>query len=181
MQIKTISFISIISLLLSACTLRTYKVVRERVDQEITGNRGYIQGKPKESKVIRKPTRTIQEVQIELHSPIKFERILPPNQKSLKKEDKELWGNLGYIEKKSLPQKSKKEDSALLIDKYTVQENDTLQKISQKFYGTTRFWYRIYELNKDIIKEPNKIYPGQIISIPIESKTKEESKFIDLK
>ncbi|MCX7662077.1 MAG: LysM peptidoglycan-binding domain-containing protein, partial [Candidatus Omnitrophica bacterium] len=54
---------------------------------------------------------------------------------------------------------------------------DTLQKISLKFYGTTKKWKRIFNANKDIIKSPDKIYPGQVINIPLEetSLSKEQS------
>jgi nucleoid-associated protein YgaU len=48
-------------------------------------------------------------------------------------------------------------------------KGDTLQKISKKFYGKTNKWNRIYEANKDKLKSPNKIYPGQVIDIPVES------------
>jgi nucleoid-associated protein YgaU len=60
------------------------------------------------------------------------------------------------------------EPETVNIQKYTVQKGDTLQKISKKFYGTTKKWTKIYEANKDIIKGPNKIYPGQAINIPVE-------------
>ena len=49
---------------------------------------------------------------------------------------------------------------------YTVEKGDTLQKISDKFYGTTRKWTEIYEANKDALKHPSRIYPGQVITIP---------------
>jgi len=45
--------------------------------------------------------------------------------------------------------------------KYTVGKNDTLQKISTKFYGTSKKWMKIYEANKDVLKGPNKVYPGR--------------------
>ena len=49
---------------------------------------------------------------------------------------------------------------------YKVKKKDTLQKISKKFFGTTKKWYAIYELNKDKLKSPDKVFPGQIIRIP---------------
>ncbi|MDD5574911.1 MAG: LysM peptidoglycan-binding domain-containing protein, partial [Candidatus Omnitrophica bacterium] len=51
---------------------------------------------------------------------------------------------------------------------YTVMPNDTLQKISQKFYGTSKRWKVIYDANKDVLKSPDKIYAGQVINIPQE-------------
>ena len=49
---------------------------------------------------------------------------------------------------------------------YTVQKNDTLQKISQKFYGTTKKWQMLYNENKDVLKGPDKVYPGLVIKVP---------------
>jgi LysM repeat protein len=166
---KSLSLLGIISIFLLGCTVRTYKLTRERVDQEIAGNRGYILGRPSELAPERKTTRTIQQVEIELRSPIKFEKVIP--KKNPSSQDKELWGNLGYIERKPSSPEVKKETPSVLMEKYTVEKGDTLQKISQKFYGTSRFWYRIYEANKDTVKDPNKIYPGQIINIPKEEST----------
>jgi len=49
---------------------------------------------------------------------------------------------------------------------YTVQKNDTLQKISQKLYGTTKKWLTIYNENKDVLKGPDKVYPGLKLKVP---------------
>ena len=49
---------------------------------------------------------------------------------------------------------------------YTIQKDDTLQKISKKFYGTTTKWLKLYEVNKDVLKDPDKVYPGVVIKIP---------------
>jgi len=49
---------------------------------------------------------------------------------------------------------------------YTVQKNDTLQKISLKVYGTTKKWQTLYNENKDVLKGPDKLYPGLVIKVP---------------
>ncbi len=49
---------------------------------------------------------------------------------------------------------------------YTVVSGDSLWKIANKVYGNGRRWNDIYELNKDIISSPEKIYVGQVIRIP---------------
>lgn len=50
---------------------------------------------------------------------------------------------------------------------YTVKKGDTLQEISQKMYGTTRQWRKIYNANKGVIKGgPEKIRPGMKLTIP---------------
>ena len=57
---------------------------------------------------------------------------------------------------------------AVAFEKYTVQKGDTLQKISQKYFGTTKRWMKIYEANKDTLKGPDKIYVGQVLNIPMD-------------
>lgn len=47
--------------------------------------------------------------------------------------------------------------------KYTVQSGDTLSKIGGN-YGVS--WQSIFEANKDILDDPDKIYPGQELTIP---------------
>lgn len=49
---------------------------------------------------------------------------------------------------------------------YTVKAGDTLSKIAQREYGNAGDWKRIYEANKDTIKNPDLIYPGQTFIIP---------------
>jgi nucleoid-associated protein YgaU len=49
---------------------------------------------------------------------------------------------------------------------YTVVKGDTLSKIAKHFYGNATQWKRIYEANKDVIKNPDLIYPGQTFKIP---------------
>jgi len=47
------------------------------------------------------------------------------------------------------------------------QENgDTLWRIAEKVYGDRNKWPLIYEANRDVIKDPNKIYPKQVLKIP---------------
>lgn len=50
---------------------------------------------------------------------------------------------------------------------YTIKKGDTLQEISQKYYGTTKNWRRIYNANKAKIgSNPDKLTAGQKITIP---------------
>jgi len=49
---------------------------------------------------------------------------------------------------------------------YTVQKDDTLQKISKKIFGSYGKWYKIYEANKDKIKNPNILKTGTVLTIP---------------
>jgi nucleoid-associated protein YgaU len=49
---------------------------------------------------------------------------------------------------------------------YEVQSGDSLSKIAKREYGDANLWPRIYEANKDILKDPDKIFPGQTLRIP---------------
>lgn len=49
---------------------------------------------------------------------------------------------------------------------YTVVKGDCLWNIAKKFYGNGSKYTVIYNANKDKIKNPNLIYPGQVLTIP---------------
>ena len=49
---------------------------------------------------------------------------------------------------------------------YVVVKGDCLWNIAKKFYGSGAQYTRIYNANKDKIKNPNLIYPGQVLIIP---------------
>jgi nucleoid-associated protein YgaU len=49
---------------------------------------------------------------------------------------------------------------------YTVVKGDSLSKIAKRFYGSAGEWKKIYEANKDQIKNPDLIHPGQTFRIP---------------
>jgi len=154
--------------ILSGCVVRTYPLTKDRVDQDLSGgNQGYLKGQAPAGGEVkeRKSTRTTQAVEIELYPPVKFEKA--PKMKTGEESpvlNTGAEGNRGYITQSIAPEIAEAPQAA--FEKYTVQKNDTLQKISKKFYGTTKNWTKIYNANKDIMKGPNKIYPGQVINIP---------------
>lgn len=49
---------------------------------------------------------------------------------------------------------------------YTIQKGDSLSKIAKREYGDAQQWRRIFEANRDIIKDPDLIHPGQVVRIP---------------
>ena len=51
---------------------------------------------------------------------------------------------------------------------YTVKSGDTLSKIAKEFYGEANKYNQIFEANKPMLKDPDKIYPGQMLRIPPE-------------
>ena len=49
---------------------------------------------------------------------------------------------------------------------YTVKKGDTLSAIAKAEYGNANKYPVIFEANKPMLKDPNKIYPGQVLRIP---------------
>jgi len=49
---------------------------------------------------------------------------------------------------------------------YTVKRGDTLSEISQELLGTARRWREIYELNRDVIRDPDNLVAGTELKIP---------------
>ena len=49
---------------------------------------------------------------------------------------------------------------------YTVKSGDTLSKVSKEFYGDPNRYNAIFEANKPMLEDPDKIYPGQVLRIP---------------
>ena len=49
---------------------------------------------------------------------------------------------------------------------YTIQSGDTLSKIAKEKYGDASAYNKIFEANREVIGDPDKIYPGQQIRIP---------------
>ena len=49
---------------------------------------------------------------------------------------------------------------------HVVQSGDSLSKIAQKYYGDPALYSKIFEANRDLLKDPNKISPGQKLRIP---------------
>jgi len=49
---------------------------------------------------------------------------------------------------------------------YVVVKVDSLSKIAKREYGDANKWGAIYEANKDLIKDPDLIYPGQELKVP---------------
>lgn len=48
----------------------------------------------------------------------------------------------------------------------TVKSGDTLSKIAQDAYGDANAYMKIFEANKPMLSNPDKIYPGQVLRIP---------------
>lgn len=51
---------------------------------------------------------------------------------------------------------------------YEVKRGDTLSKIAKDFYGDANRYSAIFEANKPMLTDPDKIYPGQMLRIPVQ-------------
>ena len=49
---------------------------------------------------------------------------------------------------------------------HTVSKGDTLSAIAKKFYGNANAYPKIFEANRPMLGDPDKIYPGQLLRIP---------------
>ena len=49
---------------------------------------------------------------------------------------------------------------------YTVKSGDTLSGIAKSHYGDASSYNRIFEANRNILSDPDKIQPGQVLNIP---------------
>lgn len=49
---------------------------------------------------------------------------------------------------------------------YTVERGDTLSKIAKDHYGKASKYMVIFEANRPMLEDPDKIYPGQVLRIP---------------
>ncbi len=52
------------------------------------------------------------------------------------------------------------------VQYYTIQKGDTLYAVAKEFYGNGMKYPEIFEANREVIEDPNKIFPGQKIRIP---------------
>jgi len=52
------------------------------------------------------------------------------------------------------------------VEFYVIQKGDTLSAIAKQFYGDANAYPRVFEANREVIKDADLIYPGQTIRIP---------------
>jgi LysM repeat protein len=52
------------------------------------------------------------------------------------------------------------------VEYYIIKSGDTLSAIAQHFYKDANKYPKIFEANREVIKDPNLIFPGQKIRIP---------------
>lgn len=148
---------------LSGCLSRTYTIEKPRTNLEVNGNQGYLFGTPKEEPKPNKfgNTRKVSVFEVELGAHPRKKA----NKEEVKPQEEVMYEEMATEEEPMI------EESPAASEKnyemYTVQKDDTLQKISQKFYGTTKKWKMLYDENRDVLKTPDRVYPGKTIKIPL--------------
>jgi nucleoid-associated protein YgaU len=66
-----------------------------------------------------------------------------------------------FAEKLTAPEQKAK------VEYYVIESGDTLSKIAKKYLGDAMAYPKIFEANREVIKDANLIYPGQKIRIPL--------------
>jgi phage tail protein X len=51
---------------------------------------------------------------------------------------------------------------------YVIERGDTLSHIARRYYGKASSWPRLFEANREVIQDPDKIFPGQKIRVPLD-------------
>lgn len=173
--------ISAVIVTFAGCSVNTKLIERERVDQAVSGNRGYLQGTPPPSapgKGEKKTTKKYYEVQVEFPSVIEESRV-PKKAPQEKPSPAPVANYIPSVTKEETKVTSVEIEEKEEVTNYTVQKDDTLQKISTKFFGTTKKWKKIFDANQDVLKSPDRVRPGMILKIPnLESVKAKESEYI---
>lgn len=143
-----------------------YTIEQPRVDTEIEGNQGYLFGQPPDPAARKSrlgPTRRISVIELEFGPEEDLGPVIKPKPKEeVYRRPAEPKPPLPVVKTKPV-----KPPHSYEYKSYTVEDGDTLQKISEKFYGTTRRWQFLFEENKNVLESPDKIYPGMKIKIPV--------------
>jgi nucleoid-associated protein YgaU len=58
------------------------------------------------------------------------------------------------------------EASDAKVEYYVIEKGDTLSAIARRFYGKASLYPKVFEANREVIKDPDLIFPGQKIRIP---------------
>lgn len=87
----------------------------------------------------------------------------------IEEERKLIEGNLTDNKDNNKSDETTGDETTVTEQHYKVQKTkpaDSLWRISAKKYGKGKHWTKIFDANRDKIKDPNKIYPGQDFIIP---------------
>ena len=120
-------------------------------DKDVEGNRGYLMDQGATTARFR-----IQESKPVFDSETEL-MLSEPTEKKIPLKKNEIPSEEGVVVKKQTR-----------FEEYIIQKGDTLQSVAAKpnVYGSVKYWVKLYNANKDVIKNPNRVYPGTKIRIP---------------
>jgi nucleoid-associated protein YgaU len=75
-------------------------------------------------------------------------------------------GNVKYIEAVDDSALTSPQPQAARPKTYEVQSGDTLSSIAKAQFGDANAYQKIFEANRPMLKDPDEIYPGQVLIIP---------------
>jgi nucleoid-associated protein YgaU len=78
-------------------------------------------------------------------------------------------GNVFGIKEVKADELEVEQPSEAKVEYYVIEKGDTLWAIATKYLGSGNRYPEIFEANKEVIKDPDLIYPGQKIRIPLDS------------
>ena len=181
-----LSIVVMVAMLAAGCGVKaqTYVMNKERADQAPSGNAGCLSGKCADAPAPLKNTRKVYVLEVTKPLPeLEIQRIESemPSTPHVQTSD-------NVVSEESAPAPVEHKRQPVVIpsfdhassapaahsqatgpkeaQSYTVSKDDTLQKISKKFYGTYSKWTKIYDANKEVIKNPNFVKPGTVLTIP---------------
>ena len=151
------------------CSVKTYSVLKERPDREMAGNQGYVMGGSSQKKETTQKKRKTYVTEIEFGK----QEYEQKEAVSVQQLSEEATADDYYIlEEKPIVldelSSQAQEEASQTMTTYVVKKGDTLEKIAARpdVYNNKNKWHKIYEANKDIIKNPDRIKPGQVLKIP---------------
>ncbi len=179
-------------------TARAYITDKERVDQDMDGNYGYIYGTPvPPDRSEYKNTRKVYVLEV-TKSPPQAESVAAAVGSSVPTVDTSIPADLLRSNRPPTSPTSASRRQPIVIPRidegpeseeskpsnnagvsgggggpasmvdYTVEKGDTLQKIAKKFYNSYSKWPRIQEANQELLSNPNSIKPGMVLRIPVQ-------------
>lgn len=176
--------------------IRTYKQDKKRVDQVVEGAVGNWENAPQAVSKQNKETRKMYflefskepaEPNMGLSDDGKMDTTVQSSERGIKDQDAiDDDSDMPVDEKEQVSPRARKKielpsfkDDSYAEERegdsgnqrfvdYKVTKNDTLQKISKKFYDSYSKWPQIYEANKDVLKSPDVLTPGVTLRIPMD-------------
>lgn len=148
----------------SGCFVKTYTVMKDRPDQIMEGNQGFLMGESPQRKVTKHRKRKTYVTEIE------FSKYQSEHNEVVSQQEEAV--DYYILEETPIvldPLGSNiQEESLQGVTRYTVKKGDTLEKIAARpeVYNNRNRWNRIYKANKATIKNPDRIKPGQVLKIP---------------